>query len=53
MPNSSEERMSHVAVVWYVSIDVSTVDVVLVAGPSSRRCSVARNVNLTTHARAM
>ena len=53
MPNSSEERMFHVAVVWYVNIHVSNVDVIRAAGPSAIRCSVARNVNLTTHARAM
>jgi len=44
--------MFHVAIVWYV-IHVSSVDVIWVAGPFALRCSDGRNVNLTTHARAV
>jgi hypothetical protein len=43
--------MFHIAVVLYVTIHVSSVDVIRVAGPSTLRCSVASNVNLTTHVR--
>jgi hypothetical protein len=42
-----------IAIVWYVNIYVSSVDVIRVAGPSTLRCSVGRNVHSTTHARAM
>jgi len=45
--------MFHVAIVWYVNIHVSSVDIIRVAGPSTLRYSVTRNVNLTTHALAM
>lgn len=54
MPNLSEERIFHVAIVWYVTIHVSSADVIRVAGrPCTLRCSVGWNVNLTTHARVV
>ena len=37
---------------WYVNIHVSSVDVIRVADLSTLRCSVTKNINLTTHTRA-
>ena len=45
--------MFHIAIVWYVNIHVSSVDGIQVAGLFTLRCSVGRNVNLTTHPRAV
>ena len=53
MPHSSEERKFPAAIVCFVTIHVSSVDVIRVAAPFTLRYSGGRNVNLTTHTLAI
>jgi hypothetical protein len=53
VPHSSEERMLPAAIVWFVTIHASSVDVIRVAGKFTLRYSCGRNVNLTTHTRVV